>query len=99
MAKQARKDDLCFGTCVCHKSSRELSGKIHTVSRTVKCNSKGVARITDLVMADDGHIGIIISGSETVLANGLGVARVGDSFVGCYSGSIIEGSPNTNTGG
>jgi uncharacterized Zn-binding protein involved in type VI secretion len=53
----------------------------------------------DTVLFPDGHTGIIIEGSGTVIANGLPVARILDQFVGCFTGYLIDGATDVFTGG
>ena len=65
---------------------------------TVSANGLPCGQVTNIVLANCGHIGIIVTGSGTVTANGLGVAFIGSSFVGDFTGTIVTGSGNVTTG-
>jgi uncharacterized Zn-binding protein involved in type VI secretion len=71
-----------------------VSGFIISGASTVLINGQPVARNTDMVIGSCGHTGIITSSSPVVLAEGLGVARIGDSVSGCIIGQIVTGSEN-----
>jgi uncharacterized Zn-binding protein involved in type VI secretion len=58
----------------------------------------GVARIGDIVLGDCGHTGVLVNGSSTVFANGIGLSRLSDTFEGCFEGVLVTGSSNTFTG-
>jgi uncharacterized Zn-binding protein involved in type VI secretion len=91
----ARMSDTGMGNDTCHDDTEVgVSGTIIQGAGSVIVNGLPVARMSDIVMRDDGHFGIIISGSGTVIAGGLPVARIGDDFIGCFSGTIINGSGN-----
>lgn len=49
------------------------------------------ANIGDIVVANCGHSGIITTGNNTCLDTLRPTARIGDSFSGTYSGTIISG--------
>lgn len=91
----ARKNDPTVGVCKYHGNQ---NGKITSCSSTVFANGIGVARITDLVTADCGHIGYIQTGSSKTFANGLGIARKGDHISGDYNAAILEASEDTFSG-
>jgi len=42
-----------------------------------------------------GHVGVIVTSMSAVTP---GLARIGDMFVGCYTGVLVGGAPTT-TGG
>ena len=65
---------------------------------SVNANGLPVCRIGDIVMGFCGHIGIMNGGSGKVKAEGVGVVRSGDSFSGCFTGTLVMGSPNVNAG-
>ena len=100
MQAQAMKDfSIGQGVCCCHTSCINMQGPILTGSVNVLTNKFGNARLDDVVIGNCGHTGIIISSSSTVNTTSKGNARIGDSFSGCFSGTIISGSPNVNIGG
>ena len=94
----ARQFDMCTGTCASHSPPIPMTGYILLGSPTVTGNSFGAARITDLVIGYCGHTGIITSGASTVLINSLGAAKVGSTFVGAFSGTVINGSADILVG-
>jgi len=98
MPQIARVGDLGFGSdCCCGSSCSSMTGIIITGSPNVT-NGPAIARTTDLVLSNCGNIGIIVSGSSSVFNEGLQLARIGDSFSGCFTGTIISGSANTICG-
>jgi len=94
----ARLTDIGCGICFCHIVPIPMCGVIVTGSPDVYINNLNSARQTDIVLGFCGHIGIIISGSPTVYVNNLQKARITDPFVGCFTGNIVTGSPDTYTG-
>lgn len=97
MPNAARFSDQTVGVCAAHRSPQ--GGTISTSAQTVKAGSLGRARATDTVTANCGHTGTLVPGSLTVLVEGLPAARVGDAFVGTYSGTVAMGLPTVLTGG
>lgn len=96
----ARMSDTGIGDDVCHDDTKhDVSGTIIQGAGSVMVNGLPVARMSDIVMRDDGHFGVIIGGSGTVIAEGLPVARMSEDFVGCFTGTIIGGSGNVTVGG
>ncbi len=95
----ARMEDIGIGVDDCHSTPKGGTGTIIQGSPNVIANGLPVARLMDIVLFGDGHSGVIIQGSASVFANGLPVARMTDNFVGCFSGTIIGGSPNVVAGG
>jgi uncharacterized Zn-binding protein involved in type VI secretion len=53
------------------------------------------ARIGDSVLGNCGCISTIIEGSDKSIVSGMPMARLGDSFIGTYTGVIIEGASMT----
>jgi uncharacterized Zn-binding protein involved in type VI secretion len=91
--------DIGMGDDSCHDDTKHnVSGTIIQGAGTVMVNGLPVARMSDIVMRDDGHFGIIIGGSGTVVAEGLPVARMSETFIGCFTGIIIDGSANVMVG-
>ena len=98
MKTQARTGDLGIGICCCHKSCISMIGPIITGSYDTFVNGKRAARLTDLVLGYCGHVGILVTSSNTCSINNLGAVRIGDTFVGCFTGRIsIITSPLANT--
>ena len=94
----ARMMDLGIGKDDCHSTTKEGTGFILQGSGNVIANGLPVARMLDLVIFPDGHTGIIITGATGTITNGLPTARMTDQFVGCFTGIIIQGSPNVFAG-
>ena len=101
MPSKCRVGDVGIGTCCCHSepTCRNKTGVIITGTGRSNANSIPSSRATDVVMATCGHVGIIVGGSSTANSEGLSDARVGDSFSGCFTGVLMSGSSNINTGG
>lgn len=109
MSGQARLLDTVTGICYCHDVPKVVSGRIVTASLDVITNYyggniidnslhgyySGSARMFDIVIADCGHIGVIVSGDYTHHINNFPSARLGDIFCGCYNGFIITSSLDT----
>jgi len=85
------------GVCSCHDSPRDESGTVMATFPLMTVGNQSVARMYDIVVASCGHVGIIISGSITVTAGNIGLARVNDNFVGCFTGIIVTGALSTST--
>lgn len=100
MPSQSRIGDIGVGICCCHKKPRcrPMVGPLIQGSPNHRTNSIPSSRIGDIVMGYCGHTGIMVTGSLSSRINGLGCARIGDRFVGCFTGTIVQGSPNTIVG-
>ena len=99
MSNLSTVTNIGVGICTCHESPINISGQVITCSSNVMSNGRGNARVTDILLAQCGHTGILIKGSSSVRVNGLSVARIGDNFAGCFSGVMIEGASNVLAGG
>lgn len=69
-------------------------GAITSGSPTVFVNALPVARLGDAAVCDVHGPTVIDSASAFSRANGIGIARVGDSLA--CGATITSGSPNTN---
>lgn len=87
-----------LGQCTSHSSTIAMSGSIIEGSPNVIINGLSASKLTNIVIGDCGHIGIIVDASTNVNANSLGVAYLTSIFVGAFSGIIVSGSFNVNTG-
>jgi uncharacterized Zn-binding protein involved in type VI secretion len=92
----ARQGDIAVGICTCHNPPIWVSGKVITYSNTVKVNGRGVARDGDIVKATCGHIGNIVTHSSPTEVDSRKVARLGDKTSGCFKGTLITASGNTD---
>ena len=79
-----------YGNCSAHQGN--YYGIVSTGSNNTISNVQEIARMGDICLSDCGHIGHINSASNTVFVNGLKKARIGDTFNGIYSGSIVGDS-------
>lgn len=93
MLPLARLGDLTTGYCSTHTpGGHTTTGIVIGASQNITVEGCIQARLGDIVLADCGSIGVICSGSGKVFMNGLPAARIGDSFTGTYSGTIINGA-------
>lgn len=90
--KIARIGDKTFGVCTAHQIPIFIEGFIKIASGKCKCEGSTVAVMGDEVISNCGHTGIINSSSSVVKSNKKGIVRVGDSFIGAYSGIITTGN-------
>lgn len=88
-----------FGVCFCHRFPIAVSGTLISSMAVGQMNVEGLPVGTrfSVVLADCGHIGVVMTGSSTVQHNGVGIARQGDTGIGCYNFTILTGAPNTLT--
>lgn len=99
MSKVARKLDQCSGICKhpSHRNPIPMTGFIKTSQSTVYCDGRPVAVDGDIVIGQCGHQGFIRATSGKTRIKGKKCARVGDSFNGDFSGSIVSGSLKTDS--
>ena len=85
MAKNiVRKGDTVIGVCSEHGAQ---SGYVLTGASKSYCEGKLIARNGDTIIAECGHTGTIIS-SGTAKCEGESIAKLDDSFVGTFSGTL-----------
>jgi uncharacterized Zn-binding protein involved in type VI secretion len=96
--KVARLGDIAFGICYCHIIPITVEGIIISASTDTYANSRGVARLGDIVFTSCGHFGTIITASTKTYANSRGIARLGDVTAGCFVGTIITASNDVDAG-
>lgn len=96
----SRLGDTTIGKCTHPDCINKpvVYGQIVSASANRKANTRGVARVGDTVLCELGHPGTIITGDTRIITNSRPTARVGDQFVGTYSGTIITGSPTVISG-
>jgi len=94
----SRLGDKGNGVCSCHDSPKNAVGTIINGSANVIINGKPCAMLSDKLVAPCGHIGMIINGASKTLTNGKPTAYLGSNFSGCFTGTIINGSPNVLAG-
>ena len=97
--KQAKLGDKGIGICTSHSSPISMTGYLITGSTTANVNGKPAARVGDIVLGDCGHEGVMIEGSKSVFIDGKKACGIGDAFAGCFTGTLVGGSYNTNIGG
>lgn len=87
----ARIGDITRGECTIDgpQTGRIIGGSNNVLSE----NGRGIARARDLVLAECGHTGRIITDDNTVSVNQKSVARVGSRVEGNeYTAIVITGS-------
>ena len=101
MPPQSRIGDLGVGICCCHPPIPciRMVGPLIQGSPNHRTNGIPSSRLGDMIIGYCGHSGFMISSSATARINGLGAVRIGDNFSGCFTGILVQGSPNTITGG
>lgn len=87
--KTVKKGDETTGTCSIHGT---VSGIVKTASSSVVINENILARSGDIVEATCGHIGIINVPQNS--ENPEGLATLGSSFSGVYTGTIVTATGN-----
>jgi hypothetical protein len=87
-----------IGTCYCHDSPINTCGIIITGSNLKLVNDLPSAKIFNLIMANCGHVSMLVTGSQNVLCEGIGQATVNSVFSGCFNGIIVTGSDNHFSG-
>jgi uncharacterized Zn-binding protein involved in type VI secretion len=95
----ARLRDRTDGTCShpSHPVPIRVGGRIITASGDTKANTRGIARLNDVVLTDCGHRSKIITGSGDHKTNGRPTARLRDRVGnGPYSATIVTASGDTN---
>ena len=94
----ARSNDIWSGICCCHSDPTciGMAGPIITFSADTLTNSRGTARLSDVVIGACGHPGKIVTASPDVICNSRGIARCGDAVVGCTIGNIVTCSGDVN---
>jgi uncharacterized Zn-binding protein involved in type VI secretion len=92
MAKVCRLGDMGSGTCTAHETPISVNGYVTTCSGNVNAEGAGVATVGDTVTATCGHTGTLITGASRTNANGRAISRVGDSFSGSFSGTMVTGA-------
>jgi len=101
MPNVARMGDMTIGKCCCHSNPtcRTKTGKVIVSSTDQYSESKGVGKMTNLILHTCGHVSKIVVSSPKSVSNGQGKGRVGDMIVGCYkSGKIITSAVKHNSG-
>ena len=81
----------CVGVCTAHSNPIPMFGKIVGQGNPVTAFGVEVARDQYTVLGDCGHTGTLTAGSVKVKAKGKTVAKVGDSFSGDFSGTVVLG--------
>ena len=101
MPKTARISDVGVGVCCCHPPIPciPMVGVLVTAASTITVKGQRVSRLTDICLGGCGHPGFMVSSSGTEVSENLKTVRLGDSFSGCFSGSLVTGASNDETGG
>lgn len=97
MPPNSRISDIGVGVCAI---DGPMTGVLVTGSPNVDIENSPGSRLTDIVLAYCGHIGIMVVGSSTTDTNAnLSTSRIGDPFAGVFSGILVTGASKTDTGG
>ena len=99
MSVAANIGSVFKAVCRCHKSPISVTGVIVSGAPNVLVCGSPLARLGDIGKASCGHCASIATSSATVLANSLGVARIGDIVNGCPIGVIVSGCSSVLAGG
>jgi len=101
MPSQSRLTDLWSGICCCHSHPTcvSMQGTIITASVDGFSASLGQARLIDITQGFCGHVGKIVTGSQSAFMNNLSKARIGDQVTGCNIGKLITGNDKHEVGG
>ena len=102
MAGNAKIGDMCMGSCPCHPPSPPIPYTATWIvgAGTVLTNGAGTVNATGMAIGSCGHPVVVLSFSGTVLAEGSGVHRLGDSGQGCNNvATTITGSGDVISGG
>lgn len=96
----SRIGDATYGTCTYDTPHAAAGHILGAGASQVFAEGLPIARISDIVITDDGHgyTGTIIDGCVLTNAEGLLAARIGSYFTGSYYGSVIEGAANVYGG-
>ena len=97
MPSAARSTDTVIGVCPCHKSPKPYTA-VWVANTTVMANGLSRVNMGSMAISDCGHPVVPISGSSTVMIQGLPAHRMGDQAMNCGMGVTSTGSPNVITG-
>ena len=89
------------GECCCHSNPDciPMTGYILVGSPNIFSSSQAQARrLTDITIGECGHTGILLTGSNTVFANGIGKALVTSTVHGCNRGIVVQGDVTHDIG-
>lgn len=93
MLPVSRLGDMGVGYCTDH-DGHDATGFIITSQSTVLINGLPCAKMGDIVLSTCGSSGIIVGGSSKAMLSGLPMATMSTSFVGTFSGILVNGSNN-----
>lgn len=97
MTQVARMNDIGSGICTGHESPIPMTGVIIASASKVLCDGLPVALQGDIVQGNCGHTGTLTASTAVLEVEGKRAVRVGDSFSGTFSGTIVSGSPKTDS--
>ena len=94
MPSVARIGDIGIGQCCdsSHNGCIQMSGRIISGASQMSVENSPPARCGDIVLGNCGHTGVIVSCSPNYIVENNGIARIGDSFVGTFSGILVTGA-------
>lgn len=96
---QSLGSGVCYNPIHCPVCPLPMMGVVISGVGTKKIGGLDSACVTGMVLAYCGHVGILVTGSNTVKAAGLAQCTIGSQFVGDFTGVLITGaSVNHMTG-
>jgi hypothetical protein len=99
MAASSIIGSIGVGTCSCHQQEIGATGVLVTGSNNIIASYSPASLLNSIMLSECGHIGIVVSGSSTVFGNNSSRTRVGDVFIGCFTGIIASGVSSIQIGG
>jgi len=81
-----------------HSPPIAQNGTLIGNAETIIGNGLMSGQLTNIVLSDCGHVGYVITASETVIIDKLQAAYITSDFVGDFAGTIVQGSENVFVG-
>jgi uncharacterized Zn-binding protein involved in type VI secretion len=97
MIPLARHGDTCVGVCTLHNSPIPMTGIVLATSAIASIDGLPAGLNGDIVIGNCGHTGTLVASSSVLFIEGKQAVRVGDSFVGGFSGTVVQGSAITSS--
>lgn len=93
-----RMTDIGVGVCFCHVPPIPMTGMVlSNLSYTTKTDTLQNSKFVSVVIGFCGHTGVIVGGSAITKIDHLPATRLGDPFVGCFTGNMVTGSFTTKS--
>lgn len=86
----SRMTDIGIGLCRGHgRTPMPMAGMLIGTSATITTEFLPNGLVVDMVLGACGHVGIMVTSAATVIGEGRPVLRMGDLFVGTFSGVLV----------